>query len=110
MVVPPMGRSAWHHLYLTQRWVKGRLLYLARHPLCAYCEARGLVKAATVVDHKVPHKGDERLFFDESNWQGLCEDCHNSVKQAEEHGRLLLGAGADGQPIDSKHPWNAGGE
>lgn len=105
-----MSRNPWHHLYVTTRWVKGRLRHLARHPLCVYCRLRGIVKTATVVDHKVPHKGNERLFFDESNWQSLCKACHDSVKQAEEHGRLVLGAGADGQPLDPRHPWNAGGE
>ncbi|HEX9813297.1 MAG TPA: hypothetical protein VGA88_14575 [Burkholderiales bacterium] len=37
------------------------------------------------VDHKIPHNGDPVLFWDESNWQGLCDNCHNSIKQKEEH-------------------------
>lgn len=100
--------SAWRYLYNTTRWKKRRLAYLALHPLCVYCRRRGIVRAATVVDHVKPHKGDEVLFFDESNWQSLCKDCHDSVKRAEEHGRLVLGADADGQPMDPRHPWNTG--
>lgn len=99
--------SPWHHLYNTTRWVKGRRQHLSKHPLCEYCRRRGLVAAAAVVDHKIPHKGDERLFFDPANWQSLCKTCHDQVKQAEEHGRFVLGAGVDGQPLDPQHPWNS---
>jgi 5-methylcytosine-specific restriction protein A len=43
-----------------------------------HCLAKDLVVAATVVDHIVPHRGDERLFWDSvNNWQSLCESCHN---------------------------------
>lgn len=101
--------SPWRYLYNTTRWKKCRLAFLAAHPLCAYCQARGLVTAATIVDHIKPHKGDEKLFFKEANWQALCKTCHDSVKQAEEHGRLVLGAGTDGEPLDPRHPWNLPG-
>ncbi len=33
---------------------------------------------ATVVDHIIPHRGDQKLFWDENNWQGLCEHHHNT--------------------------------
>ena len=28
-------------------------------------------------DHIIPHRGDMRLFWDESNWQALCESWHD---------------------------------
>ncbi|MGM9590559.1 MAG: HNH endonuclease signature motif containing protein, partial [Faecousia sp.] len=37
----------------------------------------GRLTPATVVDHIIPHRGDRKLFWDESNWQPLCKDCHN---------------------------------
>ncbi|MBZ5498887.1 MAG: HNH endonuclease [Acidobacteriia bacterium] len=40
-------------------------------PLCGECERVGRLTATAVVDHIVPHKGDSRLFGDESNWQAL---------------------------------------
>jgi 5-methylcytosine-specific restriction protein A len=40
---------------------------------------------ATEVDHKVPHRGDQDLFWDTSNWQSLCKPCH-SAKTAREDG------------------------
>ena len=66
------------------KWQKARERFLREHPLCCYCERIGRVTLATVVDHVVPHKGDESLFWDESNWQPLCKPCHDSTKKAEE--------------------------
>ena len=59
--------------------------YLRNHPLCRDHEQRGLVAAATVVDHIRPHQGDKALFWDSDNWQPLCKRCHD-VKTAREDG------------------------
>jgi len=67
------------------RWKKARIYHLACNPLCGMCKAQGLIKAATVVDHINPHRGDKALFWDTSNWQSLCAACHNSTKQRQEH-------------------------
>jgi 5-methylcytosine-specific restriction protein A len=32
-------------------------------------------------DHKLPHKGNDALFWDEGNLQTLCKPCHDSNKQ-----------------------------
>ena len=50
---------------------------LHRHPLCVECQRNGRYIAATVVDHIQPHRGDTKLFWDESNWQPLCKACHD---------------------------------
>ena len=68
-------------LYDNVRWRKARLAFLREHPLCAICEARGIVEAASVVDHIVAHKGNEVLFWDRSNWQALSGRCHSAHKQ-----------------------------
>jgi 5-methylcytosine-specific restriction enzyme A len=60
------------------RWRRARAAYLARHPLCVRCKAVGRLAPAAVVDHVVPHRGDQRLFWDTSNWQGLCKPCHDA--------------------------------
>jgi 5-methylcytosine-specific restriction protein A len=44
-----------------------------------------MIRQATVVDHKIPHKGDMKLFWDRSNWQSLCK-CHHDIKTATEDG------------------------
>ena len=59
------------------RWRRARKQYLQTHPLCVECMKDGRYVKATVVDHIVPHRGDQKLFWDRSNWQGLCEHHHN---------------------------------
>ena len=59
------------------KWRFMRQLYLRKHPLCMECLKRERLRPATVVDHIVPHRGDERLFWNEDNWQGLCKSCHD---------------------------------
>lgn len=66
------------------KWQQHRLRFLQLNPLCVYCEHDGRVTEATVVDHMVPHKGDQKLFWDTENHQALCAPCHSSVKQREE--------------------------
>lgn len=58
-------------------WRLARADFLAENPLCAECRKRGKLEPATRVDHVIPHRGDRRLFWDRSNWQSLCETCHN---------------------------------
>lgn len=58
------------------RWQKARDAYIADHPLCVECKRLGLTVPATVVDHIIPHRGDDLLFWDERNWQGLCPSMH----------------------------------
>ncbi len=60
------------------RWRLARRAYLREHPLCVECKSQGVVRAAQVVDHIVPHRGDAMLFWDESNWQPLCVPHHNA--------------------------------
>ncbi|WP_285082717.1 HNH endonuclease [Kingella kingae] len=63
------------------KWRKARQLFLQNHPLCVYCQRAGKITPANVVDHIVPHQGNQNLFWDNSNWQALCSRCHSSVKQ-----------------------------
>lgn len=62
----------------TTAWEKARKAYLAMHPLCVQCHAEHVVRAATVVDHITPHRGDMALFWDaQGNWQALCREHHD---------------------------------
>ncbi|MHA7342488.1 HNH endonuclease [Burkholderia pseudomallei] len=71
----------------THRWRKAREHYLRLHPLCecAECRAAGHITPAQVVDHIIPHRGDMRLFWDQSNWQAMSKRCHDR-KTARENG------------------------
>ncbi len=93
------------------KWQQARAAYLVKHPFCVYClrdagieftddvvadgaacMAKGIgLLMANVVDHKVPHRGDMKLFWDSTNWQSLCTTHHSRDKQREE---------AAGQTID----------
>lgn len=82
------------------RWQKARHTFLCEHPLCVMCEAQGRLEPATVVDHIQPHKGDQRLFWDSSNWQALCKQCHDSDKQRlEKSGEARTQFTPDGRVI-----------
>ena len=89
------------------RWQKARASYLEKYPFCVYClrdagieetEHDRIIGAvldkglalpyASVVDHKVPHRGDQDVFWDRSNWQSLCATHHSRDKQREESSRL----------------------
>jgi 5-methylcytosine-specific restriction protein A len=74
----------WRKLYGTALWIKGRAWFLRQHPLCVFCEEEGIAEPATILDHKIPHKGDKALFYDQANWQGLCKIHHDSMKQIME--------------------------
>ena len=97
------GEKAYSH-----KWQKQRAHFLAKNPLCVYCNDFGRVTEANVVDHKTPHRMDYELFWNQENWQSLCTEHHQSSKQQEEHRGYTAEAGKDGWPIDKDHPANTG--
>lgn len=91
------------------RWQKASKAFLAEHPLCMcpYCKAGEIrVRAATVVDHDPPHRGDYAAFWDRSTWRSMAKQCHDSYKQRLEKSGRMVGADTRGVPIDPRHPWN----
>lgn len=80
-------RGSAHERGYTARWQRYRLTFLAQHPLCAECERAGRIVPATVVDHVVPHKGDEALFWDHANHRPLCKPCHDRRVDEGDFGR-----------------------
>ena len=78
------------------RWRCVAKHFLQKHPICAECERRGVIRMATCVDHITPHRGDRALFWDSSNWQSLCQECHSRKTAAEDGGfgnRIRKGEG-----------------
>jgi 5-methylcytosine-specific restriction enzyme A len=65
------------------RWRRARAAYLERNLLCVRCREVGRLEAATTVDHIIPHRGDQTLFWDEENWAAICKRCHD-VKTVRE--------------------------
>ena len=52
-------------------------MYRRANPLCVKCLAVGRTTLSEVTDHVIPHRGDQKLMWDVSNWQALCGPCHN---------------------------------
>jgi 5-methylcytosine-specific restriction protein A len=75
----------WRRWVKTARWQKLRWSVLVRDLFtCQKCKRIETDTSQLVADHKTPHRGDERLFWDDENLQCLCKPCHDVVKQAEE--------------------------
>lgn len=80
---PEENRSASSRGY-GKTWQRESKRFLRSHPLCELCASRGRYVKATVVDHKTPHRGDARLFWDQTNWQALCKACHDHKTAVED--------------------------
>ena len=97
----------WRYLYNQKAWHKLRAAQLRDEPLCRMCKASGRLTPATIVDHIIPHKGDEALFYDRANLQSLDKQCHDSAKQrAEKRGVQDIGCDSNGWPTSPDHHWN----
>lgn len=78
---------AWRAWYGTQAWrdlslkVKIEARFTCEWPGCGRVSGRS---GEMVTDHKVPHRGDEALFWERANLQCLCKACHDRHKQAQE--------------------------
>ena len=77
--------NPWRKWYDTAEWkALARACKIAAHYTCAMCGRVAGGKGEAVADHVKPHRGDRDLFFDASNLQCLCKDCHDKHKQAAE--------------------------
>lgn len=93
----PLNSAAWKRL---------RAEVLADEPLCRMCTARGLVVAATDVDHIEDSRADYTDDNSRENLQPLCHACH-SLKTAASMGKsVTMGCDKSGLPLDPAHPWN----
>lgn len=102
-----MALGEYSRLYNLRIW-RDRLQpdQLISEPLCTYCKKVGKYIEATVVNHIIPHKGDMILFTDPDNLESVCKSCHDgTIQKAETKGYHSM-IGADGWPMDVKHPIN----
>ena len=72
---PSRQAEAGRALYSTAAWLALRAEQLAAHPICQ--DETGCTVLACQVDHRRPHRGDPRLFFDRSNLRSLCASHHS---------------------------------
>lgn len=102
------------------RWQKARESFIRANPLCIWCKRAGRVAATQVVDHitaprmkEALESGDsaliakaQALFWDKTNWQPLCQPCHDGEKQRLEKSGHVIGCNTQGIPLDPNHHWN----
>jgi 5-methylcytosine-specific restriction protein A len=69
------------------------------------CHEEGYDTLAVELDHIIQHKGNEGLFWDINNWQGLCIDHHQRIKSRMERGGKRPGCKPNGMPLDPQHSW-----
>ncbi len=93
-------------LYDGVRWRRVAKMFLDQNPLCAPCLKANLETPATIVHHKVEHKGDEALFWTWNNLESVCPSCHSGHIRVSEHVGYSQAADSLGIPIDPNHPWN----
>jgi hypothetical protein len=109
MVEPMSGKKhpphdAWYKSY---RWKRHAAAHLRKEPLCRDCMAHGTVMPADVVDHIMPHYGNQLSFW-LGPLQSLCKQCHDMHKRRLEQHGYSTEIGHDGWPIDPKHPVHTG--
>jgi 5-methylcytosine-specific restriction endonuclease McrA len=92
--------AAYHRWYSTERWRRLRAQLLAVEPLCRVCLKAGRVTATTVADHKIPHRGDPKLFWNFDNLQGLCDIHHGEKQRVENGGPAKSAISVSGWPVD----------
>jgi predicted kinase len=69
--------NQWQYLYNSKAWKHARERHLFKNPRCVMCLASNRQTVANEVDHIIPHRGDELLFWDRENYQSLCKSCHS---------------------------------
>lgn len=68
----------------TPAWDRAASQFKRDNPHCRGCAAIGTRTPASVVDHTIPHKGDQTLFWSKANWQPACRHHHDVIKQMME--------------------------
>jgi hypothetical protein len=106
MAIAPTDRP-WRQWYQLNIWRRRRRLHLQQEPLCAFCIDRGVATPAVIADHVVPHRGNWNAFR-LGTLQSLCNDCHVRMKHHFDLHGYTSEIGADGWPLDPRHPANGG--
>lgn len=103
--------NQYRKLYSAKPWRELRLKILLRDLYTCQIKGCGVPLVAgrsdprsAVVHHKQPHKGNLTLFYDHDNLEAGCWSCHSGAIQSEEALGYDATIGADGWPVDQKHP------
>jgi len=103
--------NTYRSLYQSKRWrslrsvILTRDLFTCQRPGCGVPLTSGRsAQNSAVVHHRIPHKGDLELFFDQENLEAVCWSCHSGEIQSEEKLGYDPTIGSDGWPVDDRNP------
>ena len=88
-----MARAPWKAWYNTKRWQDLReAVFLRDLYKCQrsgeLCIGKHPAPNSPVANHKRPHRGDEKLFWDPDNIETVSKRVHDGIIQAEEQASL----------------------
>ena len=69
----------WRQWIHSTRYRVAISIYKAEHPLCERCLRENRLVPVYIVHHKVPHEGNWEKFWDQDNWESVCNKCHEKV-------------------------------
>lgn len=70
------ARKMRQKIYMSARWQRLRVAYLAEHPLCEMCLANGITREAEDVHHHISVSADPSRAYDWANLCAICKECH----------------------------------
>ena len=80
------ARKKFNAKYNTRQWQSLRQIQLSKNPICAGCNANGIITPATVVDHLFPWSQISEQAFFINRFQSLCVTHHAEKTQLEQKG------------------------
>ena len=83
---PKPKRQTRHEQGYTNRWARFSKVFRMAHPLCEHCLVEGRTTASQEVDHILPHRGNQELFWSAENLQALCKACHSKKTATHDAG------------------------
>lgn len=69
--------------YKTNRWKRYSVWFREARPLCADCEAKGIISGTEVVGHIKPARWFPELFWSSTNHKPQCERCNREQEVAD---------------------------
>lgn len=83
-----LSRGSAHARGYDAKWAAFAQWWKRLHPLCAWCQERGVVMQGNQVDHIVPLVDAPQRKYDHDNVQTLCRVDHTRKTVAEREARL----------------------
>lgn len=70
--------SKYNSFYCSREWQQLRQAkWVSSDGLCEMCRAKGIIRSAKEIHHKIPIEEDWSKRLDYDNLIALCSDCHN---------------------------------